>query len=99
MSCVPFKDVVTGKFAALGAEIAKLWIAGEMTDAQMMTLALAAIVPLSMLLYSNSRITEAKETLRAESQLLRAEKRSLPTAPRTPNRTRTRGASRPGAGR
>jgi len=31
-----------------------------------MTLAIAFIVPLSMLLYSNSRITEAKETLRAE---------------------------------
>jgi hypothetical protein len=37
-----------------------------MTDAQMMTLALAVIVPLSMLIYSNSRITETKETLRAE---------------------------------
>ena len=32
----------------------------------MMTLALAVIVPLSMLIYSNSRITETKETLRAE---------------------------------
>jgi hypothetical protein len=32
----------------------------------MMTLALAIIIPLSMLIYSNSRITEAKETLRAE---------------------------------
>jgi len=39
-----------------------------MTDAQMMTLALAVIIPLSMLIYSNSRITEAKETLRAEMQ-------------------------------
>jgi hypothetical protein len=37
-----------------------------MTDPQMMTLALAIIIPLSMLLYSNSRISEAKETLRAE---------------------------------
>jgi len=37
-----------------------------MTDAQLMTLALAIIIPLSMLIYSNSRITEAKETLRAE---------------------------------
>ena len=36
-----------------------------MTDAQMMALALAIIIPLSLLLYSNSRITEAKETLRA----------------------------------
>jgi hypothetical protein len=32
----------------------------------MMTLALAIIIPLSMLIYSNSRISEAKETLRAE---------------------------------
>jgi hypothetical protein len=31
----------------------------------MMTLALAVIIPLSMPIYSNSRITEAKETLRA----------------------------------
>jgi hypothetical protein len=37
-----------------------------MTDAQVMTLALAVIVPLSMLIYSNSRVTEARETLRAE---------------------------------
>jgi predicted nucleic acid-binding Zn-ribbon protein len=37
-----------------------------MTDTQLMTLALAIIIPLSLLLYSNSRITEAKETLRAE---------------------------------
>jgi uncharacterized protein (DUF58 family) len=37
-----------------------------MTDAQMMTPALAVIVPLSMPIYSNSRITETKETLRAE---------------------------------
>lgn len=37
-----------------------------MTDVQLMTLAVAFIVPLSMLIYSNSRITEAKETLRAE---------------------------------
>lgn len=32
----------------------------------MMTMALAIIIPLSMLIYSNSRITELKETLRAE---------------------------------
>jgi len=44
-----------------------------MTDAQMMTLALAVIIPLSMLIYSNSRITEAKETLRAEMIALRME--------------------------
>lgn len=37
-----------------------------MTDSQILTLALAIIFPLSMLIYSNSRITEAKETLRAE---------------------------------
>jgi hypothetical protein len=44
-----------------------------MTDAQLMTLALAIIIPLSMLIYSNSRITEAKETLRAEMQKGHAE--------------------------
>ena len=38
-----------------------------------MTMALAVIVPLSMLIYSNGRITEAKETLRAEMQALRME--------------------------
>jgi len=47
------------------------------TDAQILTLAIAIILPLSMPLYSNSRITEAKETLRAEigecKQTLRAE--------------------------
>jgi hypothetical protein len=44
-----------------------------MTDAQTLTIALAIIIPLSLLIYSNSRITEAKETLRAESQTLRTE--------------------------
>jgi cell division protein FtsL len=51
-----------------------------MTDQQLLTLALAIIVPLSMLLYSNSRITDvrgsvtdAKETLRAEMQTLRTD--------------------------
>ena len=39
-----------------------------MTDSQLLTLAIAVILPLSMLIYSNSRITEAKETLRAEMQ-------------------------------
>lgn len=39
-----------------------------MTDTQLLTLAIAIIVPLSMLLYSNSRITEAKETLRADTK-------------------------------
>jgi hypothetical protein len=45
-----------------------------MNDAQLMTLALAVIIPLSMLLYSNSRITDTKETLRAE---IRAETAQL----------------------
>jgi len=38
-----------------------------------MTMALAMIIPLSMLIYSNSRITEAKETLRAEMAQTRNE--------------------------
>ena len=41
-----------------------------MTDTQMLTLAVAVIVPLSLLLYSNGRITEAKETLRADIKRL-----------------------------
>jgi hypothetical protein len=44
-----------------------------MTDQQLLTIAIAIIFPLSMLLYSNSRITEAKETLRAEMGTLRAD--------------------------
>ena len=48
-----------------------------MTDAQLLTLATAIVLPLSMLPYSNSRITDTKETLRAEigetRQTLRAE--------------------------
>jgi hypothetical protein len=44
-----------------------------MADAQMMTLALAIIIPLSLLLYSNGRITGAKETLRAEIRCETAE--------------------------
>lgn len=55
-----------------------------MTDIQLSTLALAVIVPLSLLMiYSNSRISdvrasvgEAKETLRAEMQTLRTEMRA-----------------------
>jgi hypothetical protein len=39
----------------------------------MMTLALAVIIPISMLVYSDSRITEAKETLGAEMAALRME--------------------------
>src|ERR1700679_2903997 len=38
----------------------------NVTDTQLLTLALAVILPLSLLIYSNSRITDAKETLRAE---------------------------------
>jgi hypothetical protein len=40
-----------------------------MTDTQVLTIALAVIVPLSLLIYSNSRISDAKETLRAEMAL------------------------------
>jgi len=56
----------------------------DMTDAQLLTIALAIIIPLSLLLYSNSRITDTKETLsnriadtketlRADIQALRME--------------------------
>jgi hypothetical protein len=52
-----------------------------MTDAQLLTLAIAIVLPLSMLLYSNSRITDTKETLRAEigesKHALRAEMETL----------------------
>ena len=44
-----------------------------MTDTQLLTLAMAVVVPLSLLLYSNSRITDTKETLRAEIGTLRIE--------------------------
>ena len=47
-----------------------------MTDAQLITLCVAIIMPLSLLLYSNSRINEAKETLRAEFKTLGAELRA-----------------------
>jgi hypothetical protein len=36
-----------------------------MTDAQILTLALAVIIPLSMLINSNTRLNDVKETLRA----------------------------------
>jgi hypothetical protein len=36
-------------------------------------MAMAVVIPLSMLIYSNSRITEAKETLRAEIKASTAE--------------------------
>jgi hypothetical protein len=44
-----------------------------MTDIQILTLALAVILPVSMLIHSNSRITDAKETLRAEMTAMRVE--------------------------
>ncbi len=47
-----------------------------MTDAQLMTLALAIVIPLSPPIYSNSRITEVEETLRADIQALRMEIRA-----------------------
>jgi hypothetical protein len=37
-----------------------------MSDIQILTIALAIIVPLSLLIYSNSRVTDVKEVLRAE---------------------------------
>jgi hypothetical protein len=47
--------------------------AGAMTDLQILTIVvpivLSILLPLSMLIYSNSRITEVKETLRAEMAL------------------------------
>jgi hypothetical protein len=46
------------------------------TDAQVLTIAIAIVFPLAMLIYSNSRISEAKETWWAEigetKQTLRA---------------------------
>jgi hypothetical protein len=44
-----------------------------MTDLQLITLAAAIIFPLSMLLYSNSRISDAKETPRSEMRGVRTE--------------------------
>jgi hypothetical protein len=55
-----------------------------MTDVQILTLAVAVIVPLSLLIYSNSRITDVrlsldskindcKDTLRAEAKAQHAE--------------------------
>jgi len=44
-----------------------------MTDIQLMVLALSVIIPISLLIVSNSRITDAKETLRAEIQTVRTE--------------------------
>ena len=47
-----------------------------MTDIQVMTLAVAILAPLSLLLLSNTRITDAKETLRAEIQAVRSDMRA-----------------------
>lgn len=41
----------------------------------MLTIAIAIIIPISLLIYSNSRITEAKDTLRAETKTLGSELR------------------------
>jgi hypothetical protein len=44
----------------------------QLTDQQLLILALATVIPLSLLLYSNSGITDAKETLRAELRAVAA---------------------------
>ena len=55
----------------------------QLTDIQLLTMAIAVLVPLSLLLYSNSRITDTKEALRAEigesKQTLRLEMANLKT--------------------
>ncbi|MGI8990184.1 MAG: hypothetical protein ACR2I2_11460 [Bryobacteraceae bacterium] len=45
----------------------------QITDIQIFTLAMAVLVPLSLLLLGNSRVTDAKETLRADMRTLNAE--------------------------
>ena len=45
----------------------------QMTDEQVLTAAIAIVVPVAALIYSNSRITDTKETLRAEMKLMKAE--------------------------
>jgi ATP/maltotriose-dependent transcriptional regulator MalT len=54
----------------------------QMTDEQVLTVAMGVILPVSALIYSNSRVTDvnknidaAKETLRAEMRTLNAELR------------------------
>ena len=47
-----------------------------MTDQQIPTIAIAIVFPLAMLLYSNSRISDTRDTLRAEMETLRAEMRA-----------------------
>ena len=44
-----------------------------MTDQQIIAIAIAIAIPAASVIYSNSRITDAKETLRAELQTLRTE--------------------------
>jgi hypothetical protein len=41
-----------------------------MTDVQILTLAIAVAVPVSVVIYSNSRLTALKETLRADMKAL-----------------------------
>jgi hypothetical protein len=43
-----------------------------MTDQQVLTIAIAIVFPLAMLLYSNSRITDTRDTVRAELREVRA---------------------------
>jgi hypothetical protein len=45
----------------------------NLTDLQILTLGLSIIIPLSMLIYSNSRISDSKERLRAEIATMRTE--------------------------
>ncbi len=49
----------------------------QLSDLQVMTLAISVAVPISLLIYSNSRITDAKETLRAEIQTLKVELQAM----------------------
>jgi hypothetical protein len=46
-----------------------------MTDEQVLAVAVAIVFPVSALIYSNSRVTDVKETLRAEIRTLNAELR------------------------
>jgi len=47
-----------------------------MTDTQLMTLAVAIAVPVAALILSNSRVSDVKETLRAELAELRSDMRN-----------------------
>lgn len=44
-----------------------------MTDIQILTIAMAIIFPVAALLYSNSRVTDTKETLRADMTAIKVE--------------------------